>query len=1424
MRPLGRRSLRRTARELAQWVFICTTIWAMLVPAPALFAASQTWNGSTGDTKWSTVGNWVGTPAAPPGAIANKTSTDTATFSNGAGVNTTVFIDLATQNIGSISFDTPTAQAFTIGSLGPNAGNSLFLTSGGTIQITAAETNAITETINAPLLLEGGYTFADNSTNAGSSLVFNGNVALDSGVAASTLTFAGANNVTDNGVISNGGVNALALTKNGAGILFLNGANTYTGVNTLTAGVVNLGVAENVGISGPLGKSAAANAGNIVLGGGTLQYTTSNQFDYSGRFSTAANQKYNVDINGQNVTWATNLSSTNGLLTVGSTPGGGTLFLNGNNSFNTTATAATAVITINGGTLQVGNAGALNAAGQGNFATTTMSTTNNAVLSINGFGTQATPIIVNGITSGSTAAASNATVQNGAATPAWVAFNNPAVTTQFAGTIQDGGAGSLNVIKNGAFNLVLVHANTYSGKTILNGGVVAYFANGAQGNGGAGSLLINANGAFTDNQSAAAGVGGVIPLATLASMLDPNSDGGFGLGFNNPDSETLTFGGPVFMGAGGGNFSTFNGTMNAVQNTLAGSAETYPNYHFGSGLPGQLAINSSGGALLTDGSSLHQGVVVQGALKTANGGSQAVLSSWNTLANDGAGGSGGGAATITQGGTIELQGQNTYTGDTLVNVVSTLFPNANNATLSTLAILQVNNSSVTSGGVLVSGPIGRGNLHISQGGLQDGGLPVVLNNHVVLDGNAIFSSQGNGTLTFNSVGLTTPVTFDISNNPSLIVKNISTTISNAITGNSTLTSAGIGNLILDGNNTFTGNITINPATMTATAANGNTQTIFGLGWGGMQFNSPAAIGNAANTITVNSGAFAAPGPNYTNLQSTFFNRITTASNGTIALTASTADNFDWSSATGANLGTSLGAVAGSNVSYSGTLTPNGGTYRLGGGGGALTVTSLLSGANSLSVFPSNQTSTSALSMNGTLILTGANTYSGGTTVSGTARASYFNPGNGNNANPGNFVSNLQIAANSSMSGGTLNSGPLGTGTVTFVNEPAIEDNGTNILVANSLVSNPSNPNNTAFTEEPMAFNSAGNGSLTFDGGPSATFNIATTPAGQSWVVNNFTTIKDTITGTLTYTTGNVFHTISGTGTLLLADQGTWNYSGFLPGDNNVNHSTLLVAGPALRFGTSSTLTGTVGSQTFVSGPLGLGTLAINGAGNVGSFLQDNGSNITLANRLTANLGNPIKFDSTGNGSITLDGTGLSTPAAINILGTNTLTLLADNTVVINDRIVGGNAATAAILTIGNNNNTFPYGTVVLNQPYNSSTAVPGSTYSGGFNANFGTVVFGASSILNGTTLVSGPAGTGTVTMAGNFPLVEDNGTTITIANSIATGGNIIFNSATGAGSLVFDGTARGLNAGNLVPVSPPAPRISSTTRRRSRTRSPRINR
>ena len=173
---------------------------------------------------------------------------------------------------------------------------------------------------------------AGNSDTVGAVSLKNGGSITGSG---GTLT--GASYALESGSVSAilGGA-GITLTKSTSGTVTLSGTNTYTGVSTLNAGIINLGVAETAGTSGPLGKSDAVNPGSIVLGGGTLQYSAASQNDYSGRFSTAVNQKYNIDNNGQNVTWATALTSSGGTLTK---TGTGTLTLTGVNTY----TGATSV-------------------------------------------------------------------------------------------------------------------------------------------------------------------------------------------------------------------------------------------------------------------------------------------------------------------------------------------------------------------------------------------------------------------------------------------------------------------------------------------------------------------------------------------------------------------------------------------------------------------------------------------------------------------------------------------------------------------------------------------------------------------------------------------------------------------------------------------------------------------------------------------------------------------------------------------------------------------------------------------------------------------------------------------------------------------------------------------------------------------------
>jgi autotransporter-associated beta strand protein len=106
--------------------------------------------------------------------------------------------------------------------------------------------------------------------------------------------------------------------------------------------------------------------------------------------------------------------------------------------------------------------------------------------------------------------------------------------------------------------------------------------------------------------------------------------------------------------------------------------------------------------------------------------------------------------------------------------------------------------------------------------------------------------------------------------------------------------------------------------------------------------------------------------NAADLTANLFPRLVQSSSGVIALTSTNAtENVDFNAAgfTAAGLG-AVGAVA-----YSGTLTPSGATYRLGGGGGTLTMSlaDALTGARSLVV-------------NGNVTLPAANNFAGGTTL------------------------------------------------------------------------------------------------------------------------------------------------------------------------------------------------------------------------------------------------------------------------------------------------------------------------------------------------------------------------------------------------------------------------------------------------------------
>lgn len=192
--------------------------------------------------------------------------------------------------------------------------------------------------------------------------------------------------------------------------------------------------------------------------------------------------------------------------------------------------------------------------------------------------------------------------------------------------------------------------------------------------------------------------------------------------------------------------------------------------------------------------------------------------------------------------------------------------------------------------------------------------------------------------------------------------------SGVLSGNAGILKTGAGNVVLNGANTFTGGVRVleGGVLVTPTATVPGTRPIVA------DYNSvtPALIGG-------------------TGLSNSTLNLIAENSRRQlIGIGANTTANLDFSSSTGANLPNAYLASAGGAFTYSGTITPNNATYKLGGNtlianSNALTVSSVLGGANNLEIQPVD---VSAAGVTGTVgpnvLLTSANTLTGTTTMYG----------------------------------------------------------------------------------------------------------------------------------------------------------------------------------------------------------------------------------------------------------------------------------------------------------------------------------------------------------------------------------------------------------------------------------------------------------
>jgi autotransporter-associated beta strand protein len=761
-------------RSTSNWVFVVNLarvpgIAVLLLAFGALctpaLAASGTWSSTAATGAWGTASNWLSSNI--PGGTSGPpyTNADTATF-NSASSTVTINPDI-NRNLEFITFDTG-AVAYTISN-----SNSLVLTSGGTIQIAGTFNGSnITETVNAPLMLEGSYTFADNTSNAGDQLLFGG--AITSGAAGTqTLTVSGTDNTTINGAIG-GGTGMIALLKNGGGKLILSGSNTFTGGINISAGVLQVGSAGALNsnvltFGGAATLSLAGNAAvvsNLTTSSASAVIQNASATPAMLTLSNFANTFYQGTIQDGAGGGALSLvkSGSQSLalfgplsITGGVTVQTGQLQISGINTF-------TGGVTISGGTLLTTNSGALNASAPN---AVTFSSGSTGLFSI--FGTS---ITIGDLNSNG----GSPVIDNESAMSASLTVNANGPGDNYDGVFRDGTgqAGTLALNKNGTGNLTLSGNNTFTGGVTINAGELIVNSTGALnstspnavafGAGSTGFLILNgfnltvsglntnATVGFPSVQNA---VGTPVTFTvnnatanTFAGVLTDGAPGSGALSLTKNGAGTLTLSGANdYTGA-----TTING------GTLRGGAtNTFPaNSAF---TVDDVGILNLGGFSQSIGSLIND---VGGAVTTLGTTGTDTLTVGNSNASTGFSGTisnaaGGRLLALTKvgTGTFTLSGQNTFTGPLTVNGGTlalsggSLAANvANNAAL-------VYNAGTFNGRLINDGTVTLNADFTAGNGMENDAFFSVSSGRVVTLGGAGLDNEGTLTMAGGTLNLST---------------------------------------------------------------------------------------------------------------------------------------------------------------------------------------------------------------------------------------------------------------------------------------------------------------------------------------------------------------------------------------------------------------------------------------------------------------------------------------------------------------------------------------------------------------------------------------------------------------------------------------------------------------------------------------------
>ena len=978
-------------------------------PVPRALAADGSWNVDA-NGNWSTTGSWLG--GTIPGSTSLTDSADVATFGFTLTTGRAVTVD-ANRNIGGITFSNTSAFGYTL------SGGSLLLSTGGVIQ-TAESNGAHTDTISSAIAIQGvggTGTFTAGATSASGLLSIGAVTGVSTASNTTTLTLngnnTGANAVT--GIIGNGSAGGtLAVVKSGSGQWRLSGVNTFSGGVTLNDGTLSLGA------------NAALGTGTFTIAGGSINVTaallTTNTQNWNGDFTFVGSNTLNLGTGAVAMNSSRTVTVNASTLTVGGVisgagfgltkAGAGVLSLGGANTF-------TGGVTINSGTLRV-----TSAIGNGGVAGPLGAATSDAAnLMING-GTlelnysSANTTSDRGITFGT----NGGTIYgNGTYGAAAIALNGPVV-------LQGNGARTITLRAN-ASNRVYTLAGNFA-----DAGGATSIVTAAGPNAGTSSWRLNGSVTMTGGLTVGDGTVLKVTGTTLSSYgggLSIGAGAQFSVRTSGTVATNITNNGRINAESGSPNVvyagvisgtGQFSPTAGNNTTELRNTTNSYTGITAINGSPaGTLRVvklanggqNSSVGASSNAASNLQ---ILNSVLFYLGGGDSTdrlfTVGGFNgTVANIGeivASGSGAidftntGAmvwANAGQTGLLTLSGTNTAN--------NSLAPVISDNGVSLVSLTKTGDGTwVLAGNNTFSGTtkIGRGRLSVATVGNTGSSSNLGANGTINFG-----STTTTGTLIYTGVGETSDKVVNLAGTTGgggIQADNASGTLifSNNLTvtgsGAKTLTLSGSGAGQLQGiipNYTGAGG----PLAVSVTKSGNGIWTLSGANTytgntavnnGVLQLSSTAAItGAAARPYTVNAGGALAAG---FALDQPLLDKVVTTSAGVIALAAggtnSTALNF--SSLTAA----SLGAVGTGTQAYTGTLTPSGTVYRLGGGGGTLDFQSLLTGGRALIV------GGSAAGLGGMVILSGTdNSFTGKTTISsGTVLISSLTNVSGGNSSLG----------------------------------------------------------------------------------------------------------------------------------------------------------------------------------------------------------------------------------------------------------------------------------------------------------------------------------------------------------------------------------------------------------------------------------------